>query len=112
MPKANSHRAPAQSGVPLKKAYPVHNGDPDAVDLVPHETASLLLKKSDGALTAVFDLPEVLSAPLDPEIAVGSASFQNANGETLCTVMLYPGEPSASNGYPDVLKRILISYFN
>lgn len=95
---------------PLAEAYPVENGDADTVDLFAHEPVSLLLSKRDGEPQPVFDLPDTLSAPLDPAYSVGTARFYDGEGTLLCEVALYPGAPVASTGFSDIFRRILSAY--
>ncbi len=102
---------PAQKDVPLLEDYPVLYGDRKAVNLAPHENIVLLRNKSDGAITPQYDLPEALLAPLDPMTAVGTVSFYTENGEQAAFCELFPMETVRSNGYPDILKRIMADYF-
>lgn len=103
---------PAVKGEPLLKEQEVLYGDAKTVDLLPHETVSLLLKKQDREVTPAFDLPEPLTAPLDPDTPVGSVTFTDASGNLLAVVELYPSALVQSNGYRDVLRRILAAYFS
>lgn len=102
---------PAAKNVPLLREYPVLYGDQKAVDVLPHETIVLLLNKADGAIEPVYDLPEALLAPLDPNVPIGSVAFLTAAGETLADCALYPSAAVRSNGYLDVIRRILADYF-
>ena len=100
----------SEASEPLAEAYPVENGDRDTVDLYTHTDVALLLKKSDGEPQPVFDLPEVLSAPLNPDFSVGLARFYDGEGNLLCELALYPGEAVASTGFRDILARVLGMY--
>ena len=95
---------------PLIEAYPVQNGDRDAVDLYAREDVSLLLNKSDGEPQPAFDLPDALTAPLDPDFSVGLARFYDGAGTLLCELALYPGAPVPSTGFRDILLRVLRSF--
>ena len=100
----------SEAGAPLAEAYPVENGSLATVDLYTHADVSLLLPKNGGEPQPVFDLPAVLSAPLDPDFAVGTAQFYDGAGTLLCELALYPGEAVASTGFRDILARILAAY--
>ena len=95
---------------PFVEDYPVEDGDVTETDLYPHEDVSLLLKKSDGEPQQIFDLPDALKAPLDPDHAVGSVQFCAGDGTVLCEVALYPKAPVTSMGFRDILRRIFVSY--
>ena len=101
---------PATQGEPLLEDYPVLYGDRKAVTLVPEDTVVLLRSKTDGAIDASYDLPDALLAPLDPKVPVGSVSFTDESGVTLAVTQLYPTETVLSNGYRDVLCRLLAQY--
>lgn len=101
---------PASAGKTLYPEWPVLYGDRKTVDLVPHDNVVLLRSKADGALEQSDDLPEALLAPLDPDAAVGNVTFTDAAGNTLAVVALYPSEIVRSNGYPDVIRRLIASY--
>ena len=103
---------PAVEGEALIKDLEVLYGDVKNVDILPHETVSLLLKKQEGAVTTAFDLPDPLTAPLDPDTPVGTATFTDASGNLLAVVELYPSALVQSNGFRDVLRRILAVYFS
>ena len=91
---------------PVIEAYPVEGGDVSSVDLYARENCVLLMKKSDGEPQKRIDLPETLTAPLDPEHAVGSIAFLGADGTVLLEAALYPKEPISSNGFSEILKRL------
>lgn len=95
---------------PIAEAYPVENGDADTVDLYTHETVALLLNKRDGEPQPVFDLPDTLIAPLDPDFSVGMVRFYDGTGALLCELALYPGEAVAGTGFRDILARILAAF--
>ena len=95
---------------PLAEAYPVQDGDRETIDLYTHESVSLLLNKRNGDPQPVFDLPDVLTAPLDPDFSVGTARFYDGSGTLLCELALFPGEAVASTGFRELLKRVLTAY--
>ena len=101
---------PASKGEPLVVEQPVLYGDQKTVALVPDETVVLLRNKADGAIETVLDVPDPLKAPLDPSVAVGTATFTDAAGNTLAVVSLYPAIAVESNGFPDVLRRTAAQY--
>ena len=59
-----------------------------------------------------FDLPDILTAPLDPEHAVGSIAFYDAAGNMLLEAALYPKDAVRSSGFTETLKRILQQFLN
>ena len=91
---------------PVLESYPVSGGDPDRIDLSAKEDCALLMRKSDGDPQKRFDLPETLTAPLDPEHAVGSIAYYGADGTLLLEAALYPAVSVSANGFGDILKRI------
>lgn len=95
---------------PIASGYPVGNGDADTVELYVREDVSLLLKKTESEPLPVFDLPDALTAPLDPAHAVGTVAFLDGEGKKLVELALYPGEAIASTGFRDILKRIAAAY--
>lgn len=95
---------------PVVEAYPVEGGDVDSIDLCTKESFGLLMKKSGGDPQKRFDLPEILSAPLDPEHAVGSISFFDADGTLLLEAALYPKEAVRASGFSEILKRLLFLF--
>ncbi len=101
----------SEDGVPIVFAYPVKDGSVETVDLVPHTSMTLLLNKSDGDPTEEFDLPAVLSPPLDPDLSVGSVRYLASDGTVLYEVALYPNAAVRSNGFGDILKRILLQFY-
>lgn len=97
---------------PLLEAYPVEGGDRDFVDLYSKDQYGLLLKKNGGEPQKRFDLPETLSAPLDPEHAVGSIAFYDSNGKLLFETALYPCEEIRSTGLKETMKRVFRQFLN
>ena len=92
---------------PVLEGYPVEGGDVDSIDLYAQESCGLLMKKSGGDPQKRIDLPETLTAPLDPEHAVGSIAFYDADGALLLEAALYPKEPVRANGFSEIWKRVL-----
>ena len=95
---------------PLIEDYPVDGGAEDTIDLYTRENISLLRKKSEGEPAQQFYLPDVLSAPLDPERSVGSVLFTDLNGSKLYELAIYPEKPVEATGYREILKRVILSY--
>ncbi len=91
---------------PVLEGYPVLGGDVDAVDLYVRDSCVLLRKKDEGEPQKRVDLPETLTAPLDPEHAVGSVAYVGADGTVLLEAALYPKEPVTANGFTEILKRL------
>ena len=89
--------------------WPVLYGDRDAVDLVAHEDASLLLAKQAGKMERRLDVPDPLTAPLFTEDPVGNAVF-TLGGEEVYTVALYPAADVVSHSLLDLLRRIGADY--
>ena len=89
--------------------WPVLYGDRDAVDLVAHEDASLLLSKQAGKVERRLDVPEQLTAPLYAEEPVGAAVF-TLGGEEVFTVALYPAVDVISHSLTDLFRRIGADY--
>ncbi len=89
--------------------WPVLYGDRDAVDLVAHEDASLLLAKQAGKVERRLDVPDPLTAPLFTEDPVGNAVF-TLGGEEVYTVALYPAADVVSHSLLDLLRRIGADY--
>ena len=89
--------------------WPVLYGDRDAVDLVAHEDASLLLAKQAGKVERRLDVPDPLIAPLFTEDPVGNAVF-TLGGEEVYTVALYPAADVVSHSIMDLLRRIGADY--
>ena len=96
----------------LIEEYPVEGGDVDRIDLYTKESISVLRKKSDGDPASEFRLPDVLHAPLDPESAVGTVLFTDANGNVLYELALYPKERVEATGFRESMKRVIKSYCN
>jgi D-alanyl-D-alanine carboxypeptidase (penicillin-binding protein 5/6) len=97
---------------PVIEAYPVEGGDLESVDLYVRESCALILKKSGGEPRKRTDLPEILAAPLDPEHAVGSISFCDADGTVLLEAALYPETAVRSNSISALLKRVFERFLN
>ncbi len=97
---------------PIIVDYPVEDGDAETVNLCTGQTIALLMRKSEGEPKPTFQLPDVLSAPLDPAFSVGSVSFVDANGTVLYELALYPEKQVSATGYREILKRILNRYIN
>ena len=89
--------------------WPVLLGDRDAVDLVAHEDASLLLNKQAGKVDRRLDVADPLHAPLSVDEAVGSAVF-TLGGEEVFSVPLYPAADVISHSLPDLMRRVVGSY--
>lgn len=97
---------------PMVESYPVEGGDVDFIDLYARDRYSLLMKKSDGEPQKKIDLPEILTAPLDPDHAVGTISFYAADGSLLAEQALYPASAVSASGFSETLKRIFLSFLN
>ena len=97
---------------PVLVAYPVEGGDTASVDLYARESCGLLMKKSGGEPQKRTDLPETLLAPLDPEHAVGSIAFYDADGTLLLEAALYPSASIRANGFTEILKRLMTVFLN
>ena len=97
---------------PVVEAYPVEGGDVDSIDLYAKESCGLLMKKSSGDPQKRFDLPDILTAPLDPEHAVGSIAFYDADGTLLLEAALYPKDPVRASGFSEILKRLFSMFVN
>ena len=97
---------------PMVESYPVEGGDVDFIDLYARDRYSLLMKKSDGEPQKKIDLPEILTAPLDPDHAVGTISFYAADGSLLAEEALYPASAVSASGFSETLKRIFLSFLN
>lgn len=95
---------------PVVEAYPVEGGDVNSIDLCAKESFGLLMKKSNGEPQKRFDLPDILAAPLDPEHAVGSIAFYDADGTLLLEAALYPKNAVRASGFSEILKRLLSSF--
>ena len=54
----------------------------------------------------------MLSAPLDPEHAVGSIAFYDADGVMLLEAALYPKDAVRSSRFSEVLKRMIRLFLN
>ena len=89
--------------------WPVLYGDRDAVDLVAHEDASLLLSKQAGKVDRRMDVPDPLTAPLSAAEPVGSAVF-SLGGEEVFSVALYPAEDVTGHSLLDLLRRVGTNY--
>lgn len=92
--------------------YPVEGGDTDAIDLYVREDCSILLHKTSGSVQKRVDLPETLSAPLEPEFSVGLVSFYDGDGSLLCEYALYPKDTVRSTGFRETLSRIAYMFLN
>ena len=97
---------------PQVESYPVEGASVDAVDLYTKESCSILLKKSDGEPQRKIDLPEQLSAPLDPDHAVGTIAYYDADGSLLLEQALYPKDIVVSSGFMEILKRTFVIFVN
>lgn len=75
----------------LVDAVPVQGAKQANVALVAAGDAILLLPKG-GSFETQFDLPEFLSAPVSSREGVGSVTYVDGDGETLCRVDLLPAE--------------------
>ena len=99
----------AGTGEAVAPDWPVLYGDRDAVDLVAHEDASLLLSKQAGKVERRLDVPDPLTAPLSAKETVGNAVFL-LGGEEVYTVALYPAEDVISHSLIDLLRRVGADY--
>ena len=99
----------AGAGQVVSPDWPVLSGDRDAVDLVAHEDASLLLNKSAGKVDRRLDVPDPLTAPLYADEPVGSAVF-TLGGEEVFDLALYPAADVASHSLLDLLRRVGSQY--
>lgn len=97
------------AGEVVSPDWPVLSGDRDAVDLVAHEDASLLLNKSAGKVDRRLDVEEPLTAPLYADVTVGSAVF-TLGGEEVFSIALYPATDVASHSLVDLLRRVAAAY--
>ena len=97
------------AGEVVSPDWPVLYGDREAVDLVAHEAASLLLNKSAGKVDRRLDVEDPLTAPLYADGSVGMAVF-TLGGEEVFSVALYPAADVASHSLRDLLCRIGRSY--
>ena len=97
---------------PLVEAYPVIDGDVPSVDLYAKDKCGLLMNKNKGEPQRKVDLPEALTAPLDPEHAVGSIAFYDADGTLLLEAALYPDRAVQSKGLTEILKRLIERFLN
>ena len=97
---------------PLVESYPVEDGDVPSVDLYAKEECGLLMNKNKGEPQRKVDLPEVLLAPLDPDHAVGSITFYDADGTLLLEAALYPDREVQSKGLKEILKRLIERFLN
>lgn len=95
---------------PVVESYPVEGGAVDSIDLYAKESCGLLMKKSNGDPQKRFDLPDILTAPLDPEHAVGTIAFYDADGTQLLEAALYPKEAVRASGFSEILKRLLFAF--
>lgn len=101
-----------EPGEPILESYPVEGGDLETVDLFAKDEYALLMRKSEGEPQKRFDLPEVLTAPLDPDHAVGSIAFYSADGSLLLEAALYPEEAVTANCFREIMKRIFGFFLN
>lgn len=99
----------AGAGEAVAPDWPVLYGDRNAVDLVAHEDASLLLSKQAGKVERRLDVPDPLTAPLSAKETVGNAVFL-LGGEEVYTVALYPAEDVISHSLIDLLRRVGADY--
>lgn len=99
----------AGMGETVAPDWPVASGDRDRVDLVAREDATLLLPKQSGQVERRMEVPELLSAPLSPEVAVGEAVF-SLEGEEVLRLSLYPATEVALKTWGEVLKRLAKNY--
>ena len=99
----------AGAGEVVAPDWPVLYGDREAVDLVAHEDASLLLHKQAGKVERRLDVEEPLTAPLTAATAVGSAVF-SLGGEEVCSIALYPAADVASHSLTDLFRRVGADY--
>lgn len=97
---------------PMLEAYPVTGGDVASVDLYARDRFVLLMRKSDGEPQKRIDLPEILTAPLDPEYAVGTISFYGPDGTLLAEEALYPERAVSASGFSEILKRVFGLFLN
>lgn len=97
---------------PVLEAYPVVGGDVESIDLYAKDRYVLLLKKSEGEPQRKIDMPEQLSAPLDPEHAVGAISYYGPDGTLLFEQALYPEKTVTAKGFSELLKRVFSLFLN
>ena len=95
---------------PVVESYPVEGGDVESIDLYARESCGLLMKRSNGEPQKRFDLPDILTAPLDPEHAAGSIAFYDTDGTLLLEAALYPKVLVRASGFSEILKRLLSSF--
>ena len=95
---------------PMLESYPVKGGDVDSVDLYAKDRYVLLTEKGGGEPQKKIDLPEILTAPLDPEHAVGTITFYDSDGSLLLEEALYPGTVVTAKGFSEILKRVFAAF--
>ncbi|MDO4544384.1 MAG: hypothetical protein Q4C01_07505 [Clostridia bacterium] len=97
---------------PLITDVEVKHGDVKSINLVPHQTVVMLQKKGEGELVQNRNIEEVLSAPLSPDIAVGTLTFLDEAGMVACEIELYPQNEVKSYGFLDILKRLAWNFLH
>lgn len=100
----------AAIGKPVEKNIPVRNGNVKVIDLVVREDVTIIAQTAGGELTQSLDLPEILEAPLDASVSVGTVTFTNASGEVVASVPVYPSVPVEAFGITDLLRRIIAAF--
>jgi len=96
----------AQAGTVIVQAVPVEGGDVRSVDLVTHDSVTLLLPRSDEQPTIQTEIPSLLVAPLSEDQSIGSVRYLDPQGNTIARVKLYPSQSVVSYRLFDILHSI------
>ena len=101
----------ARAGEVLVEAVPVRGGTLDVIDLVAGSDAVLLLRQREGC-ERKFSLPDVLTAPLPADQAVGKAYFTGPDGNIAAEVELFPKTEVPAATLWEHVRRIFSSWLH
>jgi len=100
----------AQKGDVIRESVPIRGGMRREVNLVAKETVVALLDKTAGALTAVEEIPESLTAPIVEGEVLGSISYQTQDGVEKARVELIAQHAVEQAGYRDAVRSVLLGF--
>ena len=93
------------------EAVPVRGGTLDVIDLVAGSDAVLLLRQGEGC-ERKLSLPDVLTAPLPADQAVGKAYFTGPDGNIAAEVELFPKAEVPAATLWEHVRRIFSSWLH
>ena len=101
----------ARAGEVLVEAMPVRGGTLDTVDLVAGTDAVLLLRQGE-TYERGLSLPEILTAPLPANRAVGKAYFTGPDGTVVAEIDLFPKSDVSAATLWEHVRRVFVYWLH